>query len=125
MWPDALKVGPDFDRIAAKPFAVQFAVHASNITGEWKPSVVGLPANDSDCASVDSMIEGIAKVAGGVLDDGRKVAGELGSQSDLVNLLSSIGINVDHQSVRLAVHERFDLSRCVINVLASAVEKRH
>lgn len=105
---EPFKQRPDFDWIVPQARAGQFTLHAREVLREGEASSDGIGVPQGDGCTVASMVKRVPKVSGGFFDDKFDMIGEWSSKADLVNLLTSLSVRLDHTGVWLTVEERGD-----------------
>lgn len=102
----------------ADDFLVQFLMDADGVVGERKAGVVGRRAGPNrNSAGINGMIESVAQVGEGILGNSSELARQARCQADLVNILSSISVEVDHAGIWLSLKESLDPRVEIIDVI--------
>jgi hypothetical protein len=117
VWLEAAQDRVDFRRDIFKFPSGEFTVQVNGIIGEGESSFFGIDAAKTDGGCVDGMIKSIPQIRCGILADAPQFGGELGSQPDLVNVLSTLGIKIDNASVWPVMKKDTNLAIQIINVV--------
>lgn len=122
VWLESHKERVNFWWVSRKPFAAEFSCNASAVSGEREAGVCGSAPIDHQSASVQGVIERIPEVSGGVFCDDADFHRQIGSESDLVDLLACIRVHIDNTGVRLCVEESAHTRGSVFNLFACVAD---
>jgi len=114
----------DFRRNALESgTSFELTLNGSGSITDRKCRVLRVAAVEGEGAGVNSVIQGVSEIGGGILDDGVQSSGRLPSDTDLVNILSSLRIVLNDAGVCLTFVEPYDFRYHVANVLICTADK--
>lgn len=108
--------------VSSQTTTIEFSQNAGGIACEGKAGVWGVTADQCDRASIDGMVESIAKIAAYVFDDSPEFTRKGGCEPYLMDFLAGLRIYLDDTGVWARFKEGADSRFCVLNVLPAAFD---
>lgn len=122
VWLEPHQERSDFRRDILKSSAAQFTFDACDVPREREAGILWGTISKADGTCISGMVESIAQIAGGVLENGGEASGKVGSQPDFVDVLAGITVKIDNTSAWLSLKEGSNSGVQVLGVLACALD---
>jgi hypothetical protein len=121
VWAERSQERSDFRRVPSQTTAVQPTFDSGAVFSEGEPSVIRGAAGDQYSGRIDGMIQGVAEIASGVLDDCSEPPGDW-CNAELVHIIASVRVMLDNGGVWFTVDPSLNSVYSGLYMFAAAVD---